>query len=713
MTGLTAVALSPPSLAAAPVLDRSLEATIDKPCPDIIVIGARGSGEQSASDPDGSPYLGLGREVYSVTSGIVGQLGGSALTVGYVPVNYASAPVSTLVPSGILSKKFAQALAFWIPDNLNIYLASITEGITVARDILSRDAVRCPNSRFVLAGYSQGAMVMHQLTLQLASEKSGLLNRVRSIALVADGDQKKATGTIMTGSAPFNAEGVRSFVFPGEKDIPQALRNSTYSLCDDGDIVCDFTKDSLTPVTALLGVGIHMGYDDDRLAKIGRLIGMKIVNRAWILTSALPAAGVGQDYSASLAGTGTGSLTWTATTALPPGLLMSRSGILSGRPTSVGTYALGIQLTDSVRQTARVTLSLVVSPTGTAPPLPGCESGCSVTLIGEGGLTLTQMAATVVDFGDVTQIAGGGFHMYALRRDGTVWALGNNSQGQLGNATLVDSVIPVQVLGLSSGVLQVAASDSGGLALMRDGTVWGWGDNSDEQLVTGGPATISSPVQIVGLSGVRQVAGGGTFTVALKADGTVWMQGTAGLGSVHKPIPTQVAGATDIVSISARGPQSYGVRSDGTAWSWAYPHLGSTRLGPWDADQVTGVTSILQVSASSTYGDGHALATDGSVYGWGENYWGEVGDGTTTARLQPVRLPGLSNIVAIADGGGRNGYALTASGTVLGWGGNYGQFTVSPDGSTNLSNPTPVAGAPAVAVRMAPLFNGIAILGRN
>ena len=120
----------------------------------------------------------------------------------------------------------------------------------------------------------------------------------------------------------------------------------------------------------------------------------------------------------------------------------------------------------------------------------------------------------------VVALAAGQYYSLALKSDGTVWAWGFNTYGELGDGTTTNRFSPVQVSGLTD-VVAVAAGLSHGLALKSDGTVWAWGPNSNGQLGDGTTTNRSSPVRVSGLTGVVAVAGGQYHSLALKYDGTV------------------------------------------------------------------------------------------------------------------------------------------------------------------------------------------------
>jgi alpha-tubulin suppressor-like RCC1 family protein len=190
---------------------------------------------------------------------------------------------------------------------------------------------------------------------------------------------------------------------------------------------------------------------------------------------------------------------------------------------------------------------------------------------------------------DVVAVAGGRTHSLALRSDGTVWAWGGNADGQLGNGSTVSSPTPVQVQGLSN-VVAVAAGNANSQALRADGTVWSWGNNYFGQLGNGlAPVGSPSPVQVPGLDRVVALSNSNSHTVlALRADGTLWgwgynIGGQVGTGttshSVISPVPS--VALDGLVSIGGGIGHSLVMRADGTVWSWGsntYGQLGDSTL---------------------------------------------------------------------------------------------------------------------------------------
>jgi alpha-tubulin suppressor-like RCC1 family protein len=334
----------------------------------------------------------------------------------------------------------------------------------------------------------------------------------------------------------------------------------------------------------------------------------------------------------------------------------------------------------------------------------------------------------------VKEVAAGGETSIALLADGTVMAWGENYFGQLGNGSATGpewcdsfagigsacSATPVQVSGLS-GVKAVAAGYGDGYALLKDGTVMAWGENADGQLGVGtdrGPegcitdrgaipcSTI--PVRVSGLRGVRAIAAGSGYGLALLKDGTVmgWGDDDVGqLGGVVNPescghtpcstTPVPVSGLSGVKAIAAGQDHALAILHNGTVMAWGHGGLGELGNGtqtisspPVAVSGLSGVTAIAAGAFQSL-----ALLEDGRVMAWGMNAEGQLGDGTSVGpetctvwapsipcSTTPVAVSGLSGVTAIA-AGAMHSLAVLQDGAVMGWGWNeYGQLGVDESG---------------------------------
>ncbi|MCK9895187.1 RCC1 repeat- and reductase domain-containing protein [Frankia sp. AgB32] len=291
--------------------------------------------------------------------------------------------------------------------------------------------------------------------------------------------------------------------------------------------------------------------------------------------------------------------------------------------------------------------------------------------LGNGSTANTTVPVRITGLTQVAAVAGGTINGYALRRDGTVWAWGYNNLGQLGNGTTVNSTVPVQVPGLNH-IIAIAAGGQSGYALRGDGTVLAWGYNDEGQLGDGTTIDRMTPVQVSGLRGVRAIAGGQESGFALGWDGVVraWGandDGQLGDGTTTEHlVPAPVHNLTEVIAIAAssEGNTGYALRRDGTLWAWGLGNTGQLGNGDDESSslpvQVSGSTGLVGVTAISAGSfSGYATRWDGTVWSWGSNYYGQLGNGTTTPpySLRPVQVSGVVKAEAIA-GGGFSGYTL-------------------------------------------------------
>ena len=291
----------------------------------------------------------------------------------------------------------------------------------------------------------------------------------------------------------------------------------------------------------------------------------------------------------------------------------------------------------------------------------------------------------------MTAIAAGGGHTIGLKGDGTVWAWGYNSWGQLGAGTITDRTVPVQVATLT-GITAIAAADENSVALKSDGTVWTWGSNRLGELGNGTSDWNPHPTpgQVPGLTGISAVTAGPSHTVALLSDGTVWAWGRNSEGQLgdgtttQRTIPVKVTGLTSVTAIAASYYHTVALKRDGSLWVWGDNSYGQLGGGTADGNthptpvQVTGVTGIAAIAASGYRT--MVVKNDGTIWTWGMNDYGQLGDGTiTTLRATPAQMTDLISIMSVA-GGPEHSVALKSDGTVWAWGlNNSGQLG---DGST-------------------------------
>jgi RHS repeat-associated protein len=257
-------------------------------------------------------------------------------------------------------------------------------------------------------------------------------------------------------------------------------------------------------------------------------------------------------------------------------------------------------------------------------------------------------------------------HSLALRADGTVWAWGNNTDGQLGNNSTTNAKTPVQASGLS-GISAIAAAPGGyhSLALKSDGTLWSWGLNSSGQLGNNSTTNAKTPVQVNGLAGAVAIGAGANHSLAVKSDGTAWAWGANSCGQLgnnsttNAKVPVQVSGLTGVSAVAGGSCHSLALKSDGTVWTWGsntYGQLGNgTTTSSLVPIQVTNLTGVIAIAAGAN--DSLALKSDGTVWAWGYNNYGQLGAGNTSNSSTPIQVKSLTAAAAIGSGGNHSLYA--------------------------------------------------------
>jgi alpha-tubulin suppressor-like RCC1 family protein len=298
---------------------------------------------------------------------------------------------------------------------------------------------------------------------------------------------------------------------------------------------------------------------------------------------------------------------------------------------------------------------------------------------------------------------GQSFHTCALTTSGGVKCWGQGNSGQVGNGTYADSPTPVDVTGLTSGVAQITLGDYHTCALTTNGGVKCWGRNLDGQLGNGTQISSALPVDVIGLtSGVAQISAGESYTCAVMTSGGAkcWggnYSGELGNGTyVNSAAPVDVTGLTSgVAQISTGEGDTCVVTTSGGAKCWGYNGTGQLGNGTYGDSATPGdVTGLASGTFQIRVGSSHvcALTTNGGAKCWGDNYYGELGVGAFPTAYPygsavPVDVSGLTSGVAQISPGGLHTCALTTSGSVQCWGYNiYGSL----GNGTNVNSAAPV-----------------------
>jgi alpha-tubulin suppressor-like RCC1 family protein len=313
-------------------------------------------------------------------------------------------------------------------------------------------------------------------------------------------------------------------------------------------------------------------------------------------------------------------------------------------------------------QNNRSTLAPIPNFAGVSTAVAGDEFNCALMIdgtaqcwgLGEKGqrgdgsyLQYTLQPSQVSGVTTAVALGAGYNHACVLLADATMRCWGDNTLGQVGDPTTTGTAMPVTV----PGVTGVAAMTVGGFhtcAVMADHTVQCWGHNDQGQLGDGTYTDASTPVAVSGLSAVTTIAGGGSHTCALAA-GAVYCwgngyDGQVGQGAfVPSTTPVQVSGISTAVAIRTGWVHTCALLQDGSVWCWGSNALGQlgdgTMQGSATPVRVGGVAGAVGLTAG-WFHHSCALLADASVRCWGENTWGQLGDGTTTSASTPVTMSG-------------------------------------------------------------------------
>ena len=349
-----------------------------------------------------------------------------------------------------------------------------------------------------------------------------------------------------------------------------------------------------------------------------------------------------------------------------------------------------------------------------------------------------KTAGTPMEGKTIVQISAKVWYALALASDGTVYSWGFNSWGQLGNGTSgtannASAPVAVKTAGTpmeGKTIVQVAAGATHSLALATDGTIYAWGKNEYGQL--GNDSTTNSPVPVaVKTAGtpmdgktIIQIHAGYEHSLALASDGTVYAWGRNNSGQLgkndatdtHIPAAVQTLGTPMagkvIVQLAAGNSQSMALASDGTVYTWGWNQYGQLGNGTTTNSRIpvavvtTGTPLAGKTISQIAAGNAHALAMtdDGAIYSWGWNQYGQLGNGTTTNSRIPIAIVTTGTplagkmITQITSGGSPNSLVLADDGTMYTWGwGQYGQLGDSTIG-TDAKVPVAVSTTPPSAL---------------
>lgn len=284
------------------------------------------------------------------------------------------------------------------------------------------------------------------------------------------------------------------------------------------------------------------------------------------------------------------------------------------------------------------------------------------------------------------------------REANTLWAWGVNTDGGLGDSTVLNRSSPVTATGGPPIWCQTNTGSLHTIGIKLDGTIWTWGSNAQGRL--GDPSVSvrrSSPGTVAGGGTTWCISCAGLFhSSAVKTDGTLWTWGYNGVGQLgdntitNKSSPvTTSGGGTNWCVVSLDNRQTSAIKTDGTLWTWGENGFGQLGDNTITSRRSPGTTAGGGTTWCSTgVGTFHmsGVKTDGTLWTWGINSGGQLGDGTVTSRRSPVTTSGGGTDWCVTHNGSNHTVAVKVDGTLWTWGCN-GSGQLGNNTITNRSSP--------------------------
>lgn len=277
------------------------------------------------------------------------------------------------------------------------------------------------------------------------------------------------------------------------------------------------------------------------------------------------------------------------------------------------------------------------------------------------------------------QVVGGYTHSAAVKTDGSLWIWGFNYAGQLGRNNTINASSPVQTISSGTSWKDVSAGGAHTGALKADGTLWMWGLNSNGQLGNNTILNRSSPIQTISAGSVwKKISIGGTHSSAIKTDGTLWLWGNGNAGRLgnisilNRSSPVQtISGGTNWKHVSAAGLFSAGIKNDSTLWLWGVGingQLGDNRVGLRSSPVQTISEGTNWKQVGTGYDHTAAIKTDGTLWMWGRASFGQLGNESTVNRSSPVQTVSGGTNWKQTSVGYAHSAAIKTDGTLWTWG---------------------------------------------
>ncbi len=308
------------------------------------------------------------------------------------------------------------------------------------------------------------------------------------------------------------------------------------------------------------------------------------------------------------------------------------------------------------------------------------------------GTAVPASAHNMSKIGKANIVSSGIHHSGLIDTNSSLWMWGANYEGQLGNGGIGNGedgigkyqTIPVKVL---DNVISVSSGENHTAAIKTDGSLWTWGGNYDGQL--GNNSTKDSLVPVKVLDNVTAVSCGNNYTATIKKDGSLWMWGNNNYGQLGKGVPGNsvipVKVLDNVAAVSCgRWGHTAAIKTDGSLWMWGYNNNGELGNGgegnqktytmeglvPLQDVPIKVLDNVIAVSLGRLHTA--AVKTDGSLWMWGDNDYGQLGDGSRTTSKIPVKV--MADVATISCGTEYTA-AVKTDGSLWMWGDN-GQGTL-------------------------------------
>jgi alpha-tubulin suppressor-like RCC1 family protein len=274
----------------------------------------------------------------------------------------------------------------------------------------------------------------------------------------------------------------------------------------------------------------------------------------------------------------------------------------------------------------------------------------------------------------------------AVTKDGRIWSWGANSDGILGDGTTVAKSSPVllpKVMGMKR-IIKVETGENFTLALDESGCLWGWGSNNYNVLSSTATTRFLAPIKLGFKTPISDFSCGSTHVIATDREGKIWVwgynnYGQLGLGHTNTVVaPTELSrptGMSEVIAVEASTYSCYAVDSTGKVWSWGYNSNGrlgdgtiTSRSTPVAVSLTTGMPTIRSISST----DGHVLAlgNDGTLWSWGYNGFGQLGNGNSSSSYVPVFVSSGFSLGTKIAAGAYHSLLISQTGQVWSWGRN-------------------------------------------